>query len=209
MKDSGVSWIGMMPKHWKHFQLKNAAILKTGHTPPTVDVCNFGGDINWYTPGDFTSDTVSDSLRTITEYALVNEGITVFPKNTTLLIGIGGTAGKVCKITVPGYSNQQITAIIANCDVNPDFLFYEMIVAKQYLKDNAMYTTLPIINNGYLGSLRFILPTTVEQKEIVEYLDNKCSKIDKLIEIKQSKIAKLNEYKKSLIYEYVTGKKEA
>ena len=83
-----------------------------------------------------------------------------------------------------------------------------MIVAKQYLKDNAMYTTLPIINNGYLGSLRFILPTTVEQKEIVEYLDNKCSKIDKLIEIKQSKIAKLNEYKKSLIYEYVTGKKE-
>ena len=52
------------------------------------------------------------------------------------------------------------------------------------------------------------IPTIDEQREIVEYLDKQCSKIDKLIEIKQSKIAKLNEYKKSLIYEYVTGKKE-
>lgn len=47
-----------------------------------------------------------------------------------------------------------------------------------------------------------------EQIELAEFLDQKCTKIDKLIEIKQTKITKLNEYKKSLIYEYVTGKKE-
>ena len=47
-----------------------------------------------------------------------------------------------------------------------------------------------------------------EQQQIVSYLDDKCSKIDTLIEIKDKKIKNLNEYKKSLIYEYVTGKKE-
>lgn len=51
-------------------------------------------------------------------------------------------------------------------------------------------------------------PNHSSQMEIVAYLDDKCAKIDKLIELKQSKIEKLQEYKKSLIYEYVTGKKE-
>ena len=48
-----------------------------------------------------------------------------------------------------------------------------------------------------------------EQRKIIEYLDEKCGKIDSLIAIKQQKIEKLNQYKKSIIYEYVTGKKEA
>lgn len=52
-------------------------------------------------------------------------------------------------------------------------------------------------------------PTINEQWQIVDYLDDKCAKIDRLIAIKQEKIDKLNDYKKSLIYEYVTGKKEA
>ncbi len=51
------------------------------------------------------------------------------------------------------------------------------------------------------------LPPKSEQQEIVTYLDNKCSQIDRLIAIKQAKIEKLEQYKKSLIYEYVTGKR--
>lgn len=51
-------------------------------------------------------------------------------------------------------------------------------------------------------------PNHRDQTDIVNYLDNKCANIDRLISIKQQKIEKLQEYKKSLIYEYVTGKKE-
>ena len=46
------------------------------------------------------------------------------------------------------------------------------------------------------------------QKRISDFLDKKCSQIERVISIKQEKIEKLQEYKKSLIYEYVTGKKE-
>ena len=56
--------------------------------------------------------------------------------------------------------------------------------------------------------LRVILPSIEEQKEIVNFLENKCNQIDQLTSIKQQKIEKLTQYKKSLIYEYVTGKKE-
>lgn len=71
-----------------------------------------------------------------------------------------------------------------------------------------MYTTFPIINNGYLGSLRFALPSMEEQAHIVRFLNEKCALIDRLIAVKDAKIEKLGQYKKSLIYEYVTGKKE-
>ena len=51
-------------------------------------------------------------------------------------------------------------------------------------------------------------PNMDEQVAIVDYLNKKCSYIDQLMTIKQAKIEKLEQYKRSLIYEYVTGKKE-
>ena len=59
-----------------------------------------------------------------------------------------------------------------------------------------------------LYEIKVALPKLSEQKEIVDYLDNKCAQIDELISAKQSQIEMLESYKKSLIYEYVTGKKE-
>lgn len=58
--------------------------------------------------------------------------------------------------------------------------------------------------------LNFIVPNPPikEQKEISQYLDIKCSEIDKLIANKEELIENLEQYKKSLIYEYVTGRKE-
>ena len=53
-----------------------------------------------------------------------------------------------------------------------------------------------------------LIPSTVEQKEIVVYLDKRCAEIDKLVVEKQEIIEELKAYKKSLIFEYVTGKKE-
>ena len=53
------------------------------------------------------------------------------------------------------------------------------------------------------------VPPLDEQQEIADYLDNKCAEIEQIIADKKSQIETLDGYKKSLIYEYVTGKKEA
>jgi type I restriction enzyme S subunit len=63
-------------------------------------------------------------------------------------------------------------------------------------------------NKTDLKQLRLPQPPIEEQKKISDYLDNKCSQIDKLIEYREKMIERLEEYKKSIIYEYVTGKKE-
>lgn len=55
---------------------------------------------------------------------------------------------------------------------------------------------------------KIALPSVQEQQEIVDYLRDKCKKIDELIAKKQQYLTEIENYKKSLIYEYVTGKKE-
>lgn len=57
--------------------------------------------------------------------------------------------------------------------------------------------------------IMFPVPPVDEQQDIMSVLSEKFAAVDKLIAIKKSKIEKLEQYKKSLIYEYVTGKKEA
>ena len=64
------------------------------------------------------------------------------------------------------------------------------------------------LSQDLLKRLPVLIPLKEEQKEIADYLDEKCTSIDAAIEQKQNLIEKLTEYKKSLIYEVVTGKKE-
>ena len=57
-------------------------------------------------------------------------------------------------------------------------------------------------------NIKIPYPSVEEQKQIADYLDEKCSSIDSIISTKKHQLEKLEEYKKSLIFEYVTGKRE-
>lgn len=63
------------------------------------------------------------------------------------------------------------------------------------------------LNYSEFKKLLIISPKLEEQKNIVEYLDSRCTTTDKIISTKKQQLEKLEEYKKSLIFEYVTGKK--
>lgn len=56
--------------------------------------------------------------------------------------------------------------------------------------------------------LRLPIPGQTEQEQISDYLDQKVTKIQKIIKDKQQQINQLTKYKNSLIFEYVTGKKQ-
>ena len=124
-----------------------------------------------------------------------------------VFVGIGASAGKIGYATVEGYSNQQITMLIPKQNkCLGKYSYFYMIADRKRIRDNAFFTTLPIINNSYLSGIKILLPPIDEQHAIVEYLDAKCGEIDKLIETKRQKIEMLKKYKKSVIYEAVTGK---
>lgn len=106
-------------------------------------------------------------------------------------------------------TNQGCLSCIPKTDDDVKFYYYFTSVFTEEFNLLGSGTTFKEISATNFANFKVTRPNKDIQKELVSYLDTQCGKIDKLIKIKQSKIAKLNEYKKSLIYEYVTGKKEA
>lgn len=75
-------------------------------------------------------------------------------------------------------------------------------------KSSGVGAGLTRLYTGDLYSIYCALPPLVEQEEIADYLDIKCTEIDRLIAKKEQLVKELESYKKSLIYEVVTGKRE-
>ena len=203
MKDSGVEWIGEIPKHWCIKRGKAVLNNLTRKVEPDMDVitCFRDGEVTLRKNRREEGFTFSDKeigYQGIYSGDLVIHGMDGFAG----AIGISDSKGKGSPIL-----------IVCNSNENKSYLMF-------YLRTLAYRKIFLALSTGIrvrscdlrwnkLSVLPFVIPPKKEQDEIIDFLYNKCSQIDKLIEIKQSKIAKLNEYKKSLIYEYVTGKKEA
>lgn len=208
MKNSEIKNIDDIPQGWSVQRLKYVSRLKTGTTPAGNEGINYEGQgIPWFTPSDFVPSLELEKSEKFVDDETVNrEGITPYPANSILLVAIGATVGKIGITKSKGYSNQQITAIIPT-GIDSKYLLYYLFSKADYIKDNALYTTLPIINNAYLSNIPVIIPSEQEQKDIAQYLDRRCSLISKIICDKEKQLKTVQQHKKSLIYEYVTGKK--
>lgn len=209
LKHSGIDWIGEIPTHWKITRVKDQFILKTGTTPKGFDKPIIDNEINWFTPSDISSfGTILNSAeRKLSEKIMKDEGLVTFPKGSLIFVGIGATAGKLGFAQIEGFSNQQITGLIPkNCFSK--FYFYYLCQDSKRIRDNASFTTLPIINNSYLSQVYWVTPPLSEQQAIADYLDKKCAEIDSKITKEKRKIELLQELKQSIITEVVTGKRK-
>jgi len=71
---------------------------------------------------------------------------------------------------------------------------------------NSFGVTYPAINSSLLSKFPCILPSQIEQKNIVNYLNKEISILFKIISKTENQIQKLQEYRQSLISAAVTGK---
>ncbi|MFM0819450.1 restriction endonuclease subunit S [Streptococcus suis] len=209
LKASGVDWIGQIPEGWEIGRLKDFVKFQTGTTPPqSVGVNQDESGVPWFKPGDFSDNSIDllSSENHITHEVVMQYNLSVYPKKTILLVGIA-SIGKVGYSAQPSYSNQQITALRTIGEIYPRYLAYLMFSSGRFIKETALYTVVPIINNQYLATMRLVLPSENEQKIIVEYLDRKLEQINQMIAIKKEQIENINKQRQTLIYDYVTGKR--
>lgn len=207
MKESGVEWIGKIPKHWEVLKLKRCAIIKTGTTPPTSNLKYFeNGDIPWFTPGDINDMNLHLSSKTITKKAIEDNVGRLFPAKSIYFVGIGATVGKVASCDFEASSNQQINAIMCNDRLNYKFATYCLLTEQRIIRETTNFVTLPILNQSSTGLINIVVPPKSEQQQIVSYLDSEMQRFDSAITNCQRQITLLQERKQIIINEVVTGK---
>lgn len=209
MKQSGVEWIGDVPKHWEIRKIKTLSAVKRGASPRPIDDPKYfaeGGEFSWVRIADVSA---SDKYLTTTTQKLSKLGSSLSVKRFPgdIFISIAGTVGKPIISSIKCCIHDGFVYFPYLKNMNTEFLYYIFMSGQPYLGLGKMGTQLNL-NTETIGNIDIPYPPITEQAAIASYLDHKCATIDTSISNAQHQIDLLQEYKQSLITEVVTGKRK-
>lgn len=200
-KDSGVAWIGEVPKHWEVIKLKYKYHFQTGATPNTGKKENFEGDLRWANISDLNGSVVYDTTKHINKEAASKCSMNISPKGS-LMYSFKLSVGTVAFCGEDMYTNEAIASFIPQKN-DLKYLFYCAPIFIIHNANRNIYNA-PLLNQELIKNALICLPSLNEQAAIATYLDTHCAKIDNLISIQQKRIALLQELKQSVITHAVT-----
>lgn len=196
MKDSGIEWIGEIPKDWERARLKDYFCFEKGKNAQMYTI----------------------------EYIGRNEGIYPVYSGQTENNGVMGKINKYdydvdeclftttvgAKVMTPKYLTGKF-CLSQNClimqptkDSSVKYFYYMLHPLFDYQKSNIPAYMQPSLRMEDLEKMVCCLPNLMNQKIIADFLDTLCSEIDATAEDIQKEISLLEDYKKSVITEAVT-----
>lgn len=197
MKDSGVEWIGEIPKDWDVARIKS---IVRSVDEESIDVPLHAimlEDIQSWT-GKLISESDPNNIESNSRSFI--RGDILFSKLRPYL-------AKAITAPFDGVCSGELLVLRSTVLVHK-FLFYFLLSFGFIDEINAATygAKMPRANWNIVGLTFLSYPEKEEQIAIAEYLDAKTVEIDSLIEKKKQLVEKLQEYRKSLISECVTGK---
>lgn len=209
MKDSGIDCIAEIPENWDISKIKYDATFYNGDRseeyPSGNDIIDEGIP---FVNSENIHGTFLDvsSCKCITNEKYKRLGGAKLKIND-IVFCLRGSVGNcsINKSINEGTVASSLVAIRAN-NINPDFLNY-------YLNSDSTVFQTSLFQNGScaanlsaekVSNYYICTPILKEQQAIVNFLDEKCVKIDKVIGEIEEQIQILENYKKSLITETVT-----
>lgn len=204
MKDSGVQWIGDIPKHWKVEKIKYHLKRNEPRNPGDKQVLSVYREYG-VIPKDSRDDNHNVTSEDTSKYKYVVPNNLVINKMKAWQGSMG--VSEYEGIVSPAYFIYVFTSTI----LLPKYIHY---LFRGCYKDEFRRISGGIREGQWdLSASEFedtllLIPTQEEQHNIVDYIELKIKEIDSIISEKKQQIETIEEYKKSLIFEYVTGKKE-
>ncbi|MBR3471642.1 MAG: restriction endonuclease subunit S [Prevotella sp.] len=202
MKDSGISWIGMIPEHW---ETKRIASMFTGKV-------NANSDFGYKHAFKFNYGTLvpKNEVGDTEEYRDVYVKYSVIREGDILINGLNLNYDFISQRVAIAPSDGIITSayVVARPRTGTNahyytYLFKTMDSMKLF---HGMGTGIRLtLSFDELKKQLVIVPSQDEQRAIVAYIDEKCQKIDTLMTELQAEIDYMKEYKQRLIADCVTG----
>ena len=217
MKDSGVEWLGEIPAHWKLPQIARVLLLMEQGKSPECDN-NAAGLDTWgvlktscVNNGIYNSKankTLPSSIQPFTQYEVKEEDILMSRASGS--IDLIGSVAYVYKTRPKILLSDKVFRIYVDKSVNK--IFFTYLMGSEYMRTNikmAISGGEGMANNIAKSSItkfKIALPSIDEQQLIVNYLEDKTSKINNLITKATKAIDLLKEKRTALISAVVTGK---
>ena len=206
LKDSGIKWLGMIPKHWDVVLVKNILRWKS------VKGCGEKEVLSLYREYGVIPKSSRDDNHNITsdntdDYKLVEKGDFVINKmkawqgsmGVSLYEGIISPAYYVCSFINEKVYKPYFHYLMRDSSYLPEY---------KRLSGGIRVGQWDLAYDKFKSLPALLPPILAEQRAIADWLDAKCADIDATIALKEQKQEKLKEYKKTIIFEYVTGKKQ-
>lgn len=204
LKDSGIDWIGMMPKHWAVKRVKDVCKVVCGATPKDNQLY-WDGDIIWISPSDMTEfGEIEKGARTITYDGYQSCGTTLVPKNS-IIMSTRAPIGKT-NIALNEMCTNQGCKCLTSKSLHMRYMLYTIWSKKENFQALGRGTTFIELSTKDLSLFYLALPPLSEQQAIATYLDEKCAKIDAAIENINKQIDASKRLKKAVINEAIGGK---
>lgn len=209
-KDSGIEWIGKIPKHWEINKLKfnckifNGDSLKDDEKIKYLDIVE--NSIPYVSTKDIDLDTSKINYDNGLRIPIENNKFKIAPKNSFLICIEGGSAGrKLAYVDEDIYFVNKLACFESNVNNNSKYLFF-------YIQSPLFQKQFQISMSGLIGGVAISLirnfeslcPPIDEQVQIANYLDIKFSQINNLIAKKEQFISLLQEERTAVINQAVT-----
>lgn len=212
MKDSGVDWIGKINLNYSLYKLKYLLSEPLLYGANEVGLKN--GDFRYIRITDITLDNKLKSSNDNQYLNAIDADPFILKDGDVLFARSGATCGK--SFVYHDYygpscfAGYLIRARFRHNLIMPEYVGYFSMSSIYDLWKNQIFiqATIQNISANKYAYLDMIVPSIKEQHEIVTYLDQKVTLLDKVIKCHLDKIEKLKAYRKSMIYEYVTGKRK-
>lgn len=203
MKDGGIEWIGNIPASWKsvpmRYLFRECTTKNRLGQEKTALKFTYGTIIP---KTNFDANTDDYVANTIMSYTVVHPGVIMI---NCLNLNYDFVSQRIGLVKDYGAITSAYLAIEPNNQVLSAYATYQLKswdAAKAF--HNMGIGVRKTLDFSELGKKHFVLPTLGEQKNIVAFLDSKCSEIDAISADIQKEIETLEQYKRSLVFEAIS-----
>ena len=201
MKDSGIAWIGDIPKEWEVCPIRRIMRNRSERNQPNAEVLSLYRD--WgIVPKNSRDDNHNVTSEDTTNYKVVHKGDFVINKmkawQGSMAVsdydGIISPAYYVCYFTNDNVNKRYIHHLLRNESYKTEYMRLSSgLRVGQWDLNIENFLRIPMV-----------LPSLPEQQKIADYLDKVCCEVDDLVALQETMIEELKGYKQSVITEAVT-----
>jgi type I restriction enzyme, S subunit len=194
--DSGVAWLGSIPRNWRVARIADHTLLIAGH-PFSSDGFNATSGRPLVRIRDLDNDTTEVFYQG--DYA----GAAMIDMGDTI-IGMDGDFNAARWRGGQALLNQRMCCLRPKPTIDGRFLSYLLPIPLRAINELAYFTTVKHLSNSDIRSIRFGLPSLHEQRLIADFLDRETAKIDGLLANQAEFLTLLDEHRRALITDAVT-----